>query len=170
MDKYYLLFDDICDISIKDLQNKIMYLNKKIIGEIKLVDLIFDKQSMTGIYIIFDNEDKAVYVGKTGSRAILERLAGHFDLRPGAYMNTFLCALAGKIKQRKGPHATEEDLKNVYENALTHKMIFVQIPNSEEHKKKIGKLEVVLAKELKTKYNTTRGEQNVSTSTLIKFL
>ena len=170
MSGYHLLFKEIYEVSIEDLKTIIQALDKKIIGEIKLIDLIFDNQSMTGIYIIFDNNHKAVYVGKTGSRAILERLAGHFDLRPGAYMNSFLCALSGKRKQRNGPHATEDDLKNVYDMALTHKLIFIQIPNNDEHKKKIGKLESILAKEFKTKYNKTRGMQTVSTKTLIKNL
>ena len=125
---------------------------------------------MTGVYVIFDKDDTAVYVGKTGSRAILERLAGHFDMREGAYMNTFLCALAGKRKQRIGPHATEEDLKNVYENALTHKIVFIQVPNTEVHKKKIYKLESVLAKEFKSKYNVTRGKMIIKGQTLIREL
>lgn len=165
-----ILFRDIANESINFLRNSIFNARKNVIGELKLVDLIFEKQSMTGVYVIFDKDDTPVYVGKTGSRAILERLAGHFDMREGAYMNTFLCALAGKRKQRIGPHATEEDLKNVYENALTHKIVFIQVPNTEAHKSKIYKLESVLAKEFKTKYNVTRGKAIVNGDTLIKEL
>jgi len=166
----FISFNEIQNISVNQLIDRLYESNKKIIGDLKLIDLIYEKQSMTGVYIIFDKDESPVYIGKTGSRAILERLAAHLDLRPGAYMNSFLCALAGKRKQRKGPHATEEDLKNVYENALTHKFVFIQIPNTEDHKKKITKLEGILAKKLKTIYNTTRGKEKTDINTLIKDL
>lgn len=164
----FISFDEIENITIEELLKKIDKTKKMIIGELKLIDLIFENQSMTGIYIIFDENDEAVYVGKTGSRAILERFAAHFDLRPEAFMNSFLCALAGKRKQRNGPHATEKDLQNVYENALAHKLIFVQIPNSEEHKSKISKLESIISRKLETKYNSRRGAKIPDTTQLIK--
>ncbi len=113
----YIQFSEIENINVEQLIEKISMIPKLVIGELKFVDLIFSNQSMTGIYIIFDEHDLPVYVGKTGSRAILERFAGHFDLRPNTFLNSFLCALAGKRKQRKGPHATESDLQRVYENA-----------------------------------------------------
>ena len=167
---FCILFADIVNLTIEELKQQIISTSKKVIGDLRLIDLIFEKKSMTGIYIIFDDKDLPVYVGKTGSRAILERLAGHFDLRPGAYMNSFLCALAGKRKQRKGPHATEEDLRNVYDQALNHKLLFIQIPNTEEHKKKITKLESILSKELNTKFNTRRGAKAVNVKTVISEL
>jgi len=168
IERNFISFDEIENLTIDELLKKIKKNKKLIIGELKLIDLIFENQSMTGIYVIFDDNEEAVYVGKTGSRAILERFAAHFDLRPGAYMNSFLCALAGKRKQRNGPHATEKDLKNVYENALTHKLVFVQIPNSEEHKTKISKLESIFSRKLETKYNSRRGLKIPDTSQLIK--
>lgn len=167
----YILYSEIENLSVNQLINKIQNVSEKlIIGDIKLIDLIIEKQSMTGIYVIFDEKDLPVYVGKTGSRAILERMAAHFDLRPEAYMNSFLCALAGKRKQRKGEKATLEDLRNVYESALTHKLVFVQIPNSEEHKKKITTLESYISKALKTKYNSRRSEKEIENSILNKLI
>ncbi|MCW3160172.1 GIY-YIG nuclease family protein [Chryseobacterium oryctis] len=168
IEKKFISFNEIENISVKELIKKILKNHKLIIGELKLVDLIFENQSMTGIYVIFDEKDNPVYVGKTGSRAILERFAAHFDLRPGAFMNSFLCALAGKRKQRIGPHATEEDLQNVYQNALTHKLVFIQIPNNDEHKSKISKLEGIISKILETKYNSRRGKAIPNTSQIIR--
>lgn len=168
IERNFISFDEIENLTIDELIKKIIGNKKLIIGELKLVDLIFENQSMTGIYVIFDKNNEAVYVGKTGSRAILERFAAHFDLRQGAFMNSFLCALAGKRKQRNGPHATEEDLKNVYQNALTHKLVFVQIPNTEEHKAKISKLESLISRKLETKYNSRRGSKIPDTMQQIK--
>jgi hypothetical protein len=164
----YIKFSEIENISFKNLIELIKINNKLIIGELKLVDLIFEKQSMTGVYVIFDEHNVAVYVGKTGSRAILERFAAHFDLRPSAFMNSFLCALAGKRKQRRGPHATEKDLSDVYENALTHKLVFIQIPNSEQHKPKIAKLESLISQVLETKYNSRISKKAINIDLLIK--
>lgn len=159
--KPYILFNEIEKKDLKFLVEKISIIPKLTIGEIKLVDLIIENKSMTGIYIIFD-ESAPVYVGKTGSRAILERLAGHFDLRPNAYMNSFLCALAGKRKQRKGACATSEDILNVYESALKHKLIFIQIPNEKSDAKIIGKLENILSQYYQTKYNHRRSKKIIN--------
>ena len=125
---------------------------------------------MTGVYIIYNEENIPVYVGKTGSRAILERFSAHFDLRPNACMNSFLCALAGKRKKRQGPHATIEDLQNVYEKALKHKLLFIQIPNCCEHKSKITKLEAIIRRRLNTSLNSNRGQDKISNNFLIKNL
>lgn len=168
IEKTFICFDEIKNITVDELIKKINTAQKLIIGELKLIDLIFENQSMTGIYVIFDDKNFPVYVGKTGSRAILERFAAHFDLRPGAFMNSFLCALAGKRKQRNGPHATEKDLLDVYENALTHKLVFVQVPNTEEHKTKISKLESIISRKLETKYNSRRGKLIPDTAQFIK--
>ncbi|RZG44068.1 hypothetical protein [Acinetobacter wuhouensis] len=170
INNYFINFDKLINFSVQDLLNEIDTAPKKVISEIKLIDLIFEKQSMTGVYVIFNKSDQAVYVGKTGSRAILERLAAHFDLRPNAFMNSFICALAGKRKRREGPHATAEELQDIYENALTHKLLFIQIPNSVEHKSKIGKIESILRRKLNTSLNSNRGQDKVSNDTLIQDL
>lgn len=98
---HILLYDDIKDLTVTELIAEIREANKIAFKDLKLVDLIHEKQSLIGVYVIFDENENAVYVGKTGSRSILERIASHFDLRENAFMNSFLCALTGMRKGRR---------------------------------------------------------------------
>lgn len=63
------------------------------INKLTVADLVADggrpHSAMTGLYFIFDGRQLA-YIGKAGSKSFAERVPGHFDLRPGAWFNTFL--------------------------------------------------------------------------------
>jgi hypothetical protein len=152
--KHFLLFENIQHLTVAELILAIKKADKITFKDLKFVDLIYEKQSLVGVYVIFDEFDNAVYVGKTGSRAILERIAAHFDLREYAFMNSFLCALTGMKKGRKQPQAAKEHLQDVYEIALNHKLVFVSIKNGS-----ISRLESILARELQPKLNSIKGKR-----------
>lgn len=151
--KHYIPFDAIKYLTVKESVDLINRTEKKELESLKLTDLIFENKSQIGVYIFFNTNNIPVYVGKTGSRAILERVAAHLDLRSGAFMNNFLCALAGKNKGNKTKKATDSDILNVYESALKHKMIFIGIPE----KSLINRFERVIANELKPSLNRLTG-------------
>lgn len=158
------IYDDIKNLTIKELIDKILVTPKIVIKDIKLIDLIYDRQSLIGVYVIFDPNGKPVYVGKTGSRSILERISAHYDLRPNGFMNTFLCALAGMKKGRNGPQATSEDIKIAYDKSLDYKLVFVEIAE----KSKITTLESILARELKPELNSIKGTKPYKLDTKIE--
>lgn len=166
MHKFILFYDEIKDLTITQLYDQILSKEKIKIKNLKLVDLIYNKESMIGVYIFFDEGGKPVYVGKTGSRAILERLAGHFDMREFGFLNSFLCALAGKRKTRKGPNATSKDLSDVYETAIECKMVFIQMP--EGNKEKIGLIERSLQKYFQPKCNQNKVKMSIPEDVKIK--
>ncbi|PAC26937.1 GIY-YIG nuclease family protein [Flectobacillus sp. BAB-3569] len=149
---HILLYEEIKNLTISELISQIKQAEKIAFKDLKLVDLIHNKRSLIGVYVIFDEQENAVYVGKTGSRSILERIASHFDLRENAFMNTFLRALTGKKKRRNQPQATSEDLMYVYELALEHKLIFMSVKHEI-----IGLLESILTNELQPRLNSIRG-------------
>jgi hypothetical protein len=161
---HFILYNNIKNLTVATLVELILANEKKLIGELKFVDLIYKKQSMIGVYLIFDSANKPAYIGKTGSRAILERMAAHFDLRQGAFMNSFLCALAGKKKSRKGIQATEEDIKKIYNKSLKYKIVFIQILDKDI----ITRLESILLRELVPPLNSIRGKRAYDLTTLIK--
>ena len=158
------IYDDIKDLTIQELKDKVIITKKIVIKDIKLMDLIYERQSLIGIYVFFDPNDKPVYVGKTGSRSILERISAHYDLRPSGFMNTFLCALAGMRKGRKEPQANLEDLKIAFDKSLEYKLVFVEI----SEKSKITTIESILARELRPELNSIKGTKPYNLNTKIK--
>jgi len=156
--KHFILFKDIEDLTINQLMNVIINCEKKKIGELKLIDLIYEKQSYTGVYIIFDENDIPVYVGKSSSRAILERMAAHLDFRTGVPMNTFL----RKLVLHSNPEIKNIDrheLAKVYDLAFQHKLVFIEIPNWGENKNLIAIIESALSEGFKTKLNSRRSQK-----------
>ncbi|MBN8697418.1 MAG: hypothetical protein J0L87_12880 [Bacteroidetes bacterium] len=162
--KHFILYNQIKDKSIDSLLKRIGRNEKKVICDLKFIDLIYGKQSMNGVYVIFDPSDKPAYVGKTGSRAILERMAAHYDLRQNAFMNSFLCALAGFKKSRSGHQATDKEIKQAYEESLKYKMLFIEIPD----KAIINRLERIISKELNPPLNSIKGKNEYDLNTKIK--
>ena len=151
--EHFLSYLEVMNLSVCSLVKLIAKKKKKALSDLKLIDLIFDKKSLIGVYILFDNNDNPIYVGKTGSRAILERIASHLDLREDAFMNNFLCALTGKKKGKKNETATEKEILNVYDFAINCKILFIQIPE----KKLINRVEKVLLDQIKPKLNNLTG-------------
>lgn len=163
---HFLSYKEIETDSLENLIKKITKKKKTPIKDLKLIDLIFEKKSLNGIYIIFNSENIAVYIGKTGSRAILERIAAHFDMRENAFMNNFLCALTGKFKGRKNTQATELEIYNTYDLAIEHKILFIEISKNEI----INRLERILISELRPKLNRHLNTKPYNTKTIIKEL
>ena len=147
--EHFLPYEEIKSDNISELVDKIKLKNKKSIKDLKLIDLIFEKKSMNGVYLIFDKENKNVYIGKTVSRAILERIAAHLDMRENAFMNNFLCGLTGKFKGRKTIQPTEKEIFNAYDSAIEHKILFIEVNGKEL----ISRLERILISEFKPSLN-----------------
>lgn len=150
-----IYYNQIKDSTLEELKERIVQNDKKIIREIKIVDFLEQEQSLIGVYLFFDVQNTPVYVGKTGSRAILERIAAHYDLRSVGFMNSFLSSLSGKRMSRKLPRATEEDLQSAYKISLDYKLLFIELQSKEQ----INRLENILAREYQPILNSTRGKR-----------
>jgi len=88
----------------KQLFQNITSLKGKVIGELKLFDLVFfnseeDSFVGNGIYIIKEGEE-IIYIGKASSRPFIERIGGHLDLRVIGGFNNLLKKIV-KIKLKK---------------------------------------------------------------------
>jgi len=157
--KHFILFDNIKNLTINQLIDVIKSCEKKRFEELNLIDLIYEKHSYTGVYVIFDENDIAVYVGKSSSRAILERISSHLDFRTGVPMNTFL----RKLVIRANPEIKNIDrheLAKVHDLAFQHKLAFVEIPNWGDSKRLIPIVESALSHSFSTKLNSRRSKQS----------
>ncbi|GAK37945.1 GIY-YIG nuclease family protein [Bacteroides graminisolvens] len=148
MDNFILLFDEIKDLAVEQLVTKIKESNKIKVKDIRLIDLLHDRRSLLGVYIFFDEKDIPIYVGKSSSRSILERLASHFDTRSNAFFNNFL----RKITEKDKLNINDENLKDAYAKAINFNLVFLDYPSKEL----IVSIEKQLIKALNPIYNRRR--------------
>jgi hypothetical protein len=126
--KHFILFKDVKNKKLVDVFSLINRSKKIKIENIKLIDMIYMKQSLIGVYIFFNLENQPIYVGKCSSRSFLERIASHYDLRVTGIMNNFLCALADKPKGRNCKKIKLKELQNAYLKSLKYKLLFIELP------------------------------------------
>jgi hypothetical protein len=164
--KHFHLYEQIENLTIKEFKEKLNKSFKFPIGDLKLTDLIYEKRSLNGVYIIYDMEDKPAYIGKAGSRAFLERIAAHLDLRINTPFNSFLRALARNDKNLvcRLSEINEEQIKEVYENALKHKIVLIELHDKDRTKR----LESILCRELKPSLNSNKDRKPYKIDTKIK--
>src|ERR1700690_3283156 len=75
----------------------------KIVQSVTIKELVAENpRSSTGLYFFFEDSD-SMYVGRSSSRAIIERIPSHFDIRPGCFFGTLLSKLAHECEPYKQP-------------------------------------------------------------------
>ena len=136
-----------------DLLPQIQQAKRIKLSNLRLSDLLIDRKAPHGVYLFFAPDGNVAYVGKAGSRTMLERVASHFDVRPGSWFNSFLSALAGKPKGAN-PAATELELINVLDKALEHEIVAVLFDSSSMQL--INSFESFLMKTYQPPYNSQR--------------
>ncbi len=88
-----LLWSDVQGTSIGALEGQLRS-KAKLFRQVTIEDLA-DKTSKesVGLYFFFDG-DQLMYMGKSSSRAFIERIPSHLDVRPGNWFGTLLHKLA----------------------------------------------------------------------------
>ena len=141
--QFFIPYNQVQSKTISQLVEMIINSKKIKLKDLKLYDLLFQKSSLTGIYVFANENDEIVYVGKSGSRSILERVASHLDFRANAMFNNFIRMVAKK----KGLDRTDENLRLIFDEISEHKFLFVEFPSWGNEKKIINKLEATLCHE-----------------------
>lgn len=68
----------------------------KLFRTVTIEDLVAPgPHASTGLYFFHDGRDRWMYVGKSSSRAIIERVPAHLDIRPDAWFGTLVKKLRG---------------------------------------------------------------------------
>ena len=162
---YFHTYQSIEDLKVFELAERLKNCQKLQLKEIKFSDILYNIESLVGVYIFYDENNNAMYVGKTEGRSFLERLAAHFDLRHQGYMNHLLKALTGKPRGKNSP-IQNEDLIQAYHLLINFGICFISLYDKE----KIRKVEIVLRQELKPVYNRYSSKQILDSNRTLKSL
>ncbi len=94
---YYIIFEQIINFKLNDVEMLIRKADKKKISDIKLIDFIYFNgkpiSTGNGIYAFWKGDNTCLYIGRAKARSFIERIPSHFDLRESAWFNTYLMKL-----------------------------------------------------------------------------
>lgn len=94
MDKYVIEFEDVKSHTLKEFIELIETIPGKKLSEFRLIDLTYENNKLInpghGVYVFRDNNKNIILVGKATSTSFTERIAKHFDIRPGAWFNRLM--------------------------------------------------------------------------------
>lgn len=140
------LFVKFCEItdSSSDKLKEIICNAGKSIKELTLKDFLFFPSSgefqpvTNGVYVFFrkkDDKDTTVYVGKTSSRAFIERIPAHFDARGKLWFNSLFQSYLRKQLEvaDEDPENYKKNLGNLFENEEEGELFvtFITVPYDE---------------------------------------
>jgi hypothetical protein len=95
---YFLEYERVRGQSLADFARTLRAKPKKPVGQVTIAELCSVHEYPNGLYFFFDEDDVLKYVGKSSSRAFVERVPSHFDPRFEAWFNT----LPKKLMQYDG--------------------------------------------------------------------
>jgi len=150
---YLIQYHDIKSFSIAALKELLLQKRGIPLSELKVLDLAFYKgepiYSGNGVYI-FKTKDRVIYVGDCIARNFVERIPGHFDLRPGGWFNSLLKSV---IKKKYKEEVTENTLIKAAKEAIEeYELILISYstvefyppPEGKKNKKIVNRLEDLL--------------------------
>ena len=168
------------------IQNKTAGIKVK---ELKYFDLVADYNYSNGIYLFYsDSQDECapdpnhshgltgaiMYIGKTTSRAVVDRVGSHLDLRVTGFLNCLVRGIAEEMIEKAGLPVSDCVTNGILAEGRVKDMIgdwyYIFIPvfnnscwTSKEYAKKVARLESYLIKEIGPTYNfRKRKKQNNS--------
>jgi hypothetical protein len=100
VDNYVIEFEEVKNNTIEEFIEFINKTEGKKIADLKVKDLTYQNDQLIfpghGIYI-FRNNKEIILVGKATSTSFTERLAKHFDIRPGAWFNRLMYVICCRL-------------------------------------------------------------------------
>ena len=141
------------------------------VKDLKYSDLWADYTCCNGLYLFFDTSRPAwMYVGKTTSRAIVDRVGAHQDLRVTGFLNCLVRGMAIKSITDNLKNPQNLEINNCVINGVLSdrqiidelgewRFIFIPVLNDccksfSDYAKAVGKLESFMIKALGSKYNS----------------
>ena len=102
--------------------------------ELKYFDLIAEEQFSNGIYILFKDENP-YYIGKCSSRAIVDRIGSHMDLRQSGVINCMVKRTAQQVLNPQSNRNLSSFSSSEIENAalpvlLSLKLFYIPLVNN----------------------------------------
>lgn len=163
---------DLSNRSIWDLEQLIPTIPTKRLGDVRYSDLYKPANSCIGLYFLTSPDDKQLYIGKSTSRCIVERIAAHIDGRASAYLNSF----PKTVLIRQGKVVTDHNIDTIMPNLFDWNLsvLFVEWHNESYAQQLIRKAESLLIFDLQPPkgncINGTNRKYQININTPIKNL
>lgn len=139
---------ELANMTISDIKTLVQSISKKSLGELRYYDLYQPSESSLGLYFIESPQGDMLYIGKTISRCVSDRIGAHLDCKVEAFLNSLPKAVYKAQNQGQKP-TTDNNLHNVLIGLQEWKIavIFIKITNKElknQTKELISKAESLL--------------------------
>lgn len=135
--------------------------NGKKVKELCYFDLMADYHYCCGLYFFFTRTEGILeiqYIGKTTSRAIVDRIGAHLDLRASGFLNCFIKRVASlqelDICQMNSLLSSDSVVNQIGEMLFMFIPVYNPVCQADDfYKRKVGMLESLLIKEFNPQYN-----------------
>ena len=159
--------------TLLDIEQLIKTIPAKRLGDVRYSDLYQPANSCIGLYFLASLDGKQLYIGKSTSRCIAERIAAHIDGRANAYLNSF----SKTVLIRQGKGVTNHNINNIVPNLFDWNLsvLFVEWQNESYAKHLISKIDGMLIFDLQPQnggncINGTNRKKTINVNTPIKNL
>lgn len=128
----------------------------EMLQDLRYRQLMADYHYPNGVYIFFSKEPfKLLYIGKATSRAIVDRVGAHLDLRASGFLNCFVKRLAIERMLMTGSGSIDVEMETpaFLQTLMDFHFAFIPVydtvcAHSADYKHKVGVLEQDLIKNL----------------------
>ena len=167
---------DLANKTLVDIELLIKTIPQKPLSDLRYSDIFCPANSCIGLYFIESPDGSMLYIGKSCSRSIAERIGSHFDCRSNSVLNSLVRAYCKKRFPGVNGHFTDNDLYEAFAELQDWKFsaLFVEWTNEDYAKQLISKVESLLIYDLQplrgNGINGTRRIHNINVNTHIKSL
>ena len=167
---------DLANKTLVDIELLIKTIPQKPLSNLRYSDIFRPANSCIGLYFIESPDGSMLYIGKSCSRSIAERIGSHFDCRSNSVLNSLVRAYCKKRVPGVNGHFTDNDLYEAFAKLQDWKFsaLFVEWADEDYAKQLISKVESLLIYDLQPLrgncINGTRRIHNINVNTHIKSL
>lgn len=168
---------DLANKTLVDIESLVKTIPQKPLSDLRYSDIFRPANSCIGLYFIESPDGSMLYIGKSCSRSIAERIGSHFDCRSNSVLNSLVRAYCKKRFPEKNGYFTDNDLYKAFAELQDWKFLalFVEWTDEDYAKRLISKVESLLIFHLHQKnggncINGTRRIHNINVNTHIKSL
>jgi hypothetical protein len=123
---FTLWFDEVCTQPARVVLTRVRQAAKKPLGDLLVYDLLRDgdRPLFWGVYFFFSREGQCLYVGKSSSRMLVDRIPVHLCLYPREWKNHLLRRICKYEELDSFPDAADA--------ASTHTLLLMAVGKKEQ--------------------------------------